>query len=608
MPSINDFAIKLATVNGTGSASASNLLMQSIFRMGIPVAGKNLFPSNIQGLPTWYEIRVSGAGYAGRALDYDLMVAMNAQTYAKDAQEVRSGGYLLYDSTWPLPKELHRDDVTFLGVPLSQMLTETVPEPRTRILLKNIMYTGSLAAMLDLDMAILEELIKESYGKKQSLLDVNRQALHQGFEYAKKNLPTLPFRAEKMDANHNKILIDGNSATALGAIYAGATVAAWYPITPATSVMDSFKAFADRFRVDPVTKKNNYAFLQAEDELAAIGMVIGASWAGARAFTSTAGPGISLMNELIGLAYYAEIPSVIVDVQRTGPSTGMPTRTQQSDIMECAYASHGDTKHILLFAANPNECFDFTVKAFDLAEQFQTPVFMMSDLDIGMNDWVIDRLKWDDTYKPNRGRVLTSEELDKLKSYYRYSPEDEDFVAARTLPGINAKGSFFTRGSGHNRLGGYTETPAEYQEVMDRLLKKHTAAKKFMPEPIIEHHNGATFGIITVGGCDPACREAIDILASEGVHANYMRVRGFPFSKEVEQFIAEQDFCYVVEQNRDGQLRALLTLETRAPKEKLRSILVYGGFPLSAKSVVEGIQHKKQKKQSPKLGAVLMEE
>jgi len=609
MPGINDFAIKLANVNGTGSASANGLLMQSMFRMGIPVAGKNLFPSNIQGLPTWYEIRVSGAGYGARSLNYDLMVAMNAQTYAKDVQEVRSGGYLLYDSTWPLPKELHRNDVKFLGVPLSEMLTKTVPEPRTRILLKNIMYSGSLAALLGLDMEIVEELIRESYGKKQALLDANRQALHQGYEYAKANLECpLPFRCEKMDANRDKILIDGNTATALGAIYAGATVAAWYPITPATSVMDAFKAFADRFRVDPATKKNNFAFLQAEDELAAIGMVIGASWAGARSFTSTAGPGISLMNELIGLAYYAEIPAVIFDIQRTGPSTGMPTRTQQSDIMMCAYASHGDTKHLLLLPSNPKECFDFAVKSFDLAEQFQTPVFMLSDLDIGMNDWVVDRLKWDDSYKPNRGKVLTSEELDKLKTYYRYSPEDSDFVAARTLPGINAKGSFFTRGSGHNRLGGYTETPAEYQEVMDRLLKKHKASAQYMPEPIIERKLGANFGIITVGGCDLACREAVDLLEADGITANYMRIRGFPFSAEVEKFIMEQDFCYVVEQNRDAQLKSLLTLETHVPKEKLLSILVYGGFPLSANSVVEGIQHKKAKKQIPAKDLVVMEE
>ncbi len=609
MPAINDFAIKLANVNGTGSASANGLLMQSMFRMGIPVAGKNLFPSNIQGLPTWYEIRVSGKGYGARALDYDLMVAMNAQTYAKDVKEVRSGGYVLYDSTWPLPSELYREDVTFLGVPLSTMLTETVPEPRTRILLKNIMYSGSLAALLELDMEIVEELIKEAYGKKQALLDSNRKALHQGYEYAKANLSCpLPFHCARMDGNRNKILIDGNTATALGAIYAGATVAAWYPITPATSVMDAFKGFADRYRVDPVTKKNNFAFLQAEDELAAIGMVIGASWAGARSFTSTAGPGISLMSELIGLAYYAEIPAVIFDIQRTGPSTGMPTRTQQSDIMLCAFASHGDTKHILLFPNDPKECFDFAVQSFDLAEQFQTPVFMMSDLDIGMNDWVVDRLEWNDDYRPNRGKVLTSKELDDIKTYYRYSPEDENFVAARTLPGINAKGSFFTRGSGHNRLGGYTETPAEYQEVMDRLLKKHKAAAKFVPEPIIERKQNSTFGLISVGGCDRACREAVDLLEADGIIADYMRIRAFPFGREVEQFIMEHDFCYVVEQNRDAQLKSLLVLETRVPKEKLLSILVYGGFPLSAASVVEGIQHKKAKKQIAAKDLVLMEE
>ena len=597
MPSINDFALKLANVNGTGSASANGLLMQTIFRMGIPVAGKNLFPSNIQGLPTWYEIRVNKDGYGARALDYDLMVAMNAQTYAKDVQEVRSGGALLYDSTWPLPSELHREDVNFLGVPLSKMLTEHVSDARARILMKNIMYSGSLAALLTLDMEIVEELIKESYGKKQALLDSNRKMLHLGYEYAEKNLECpLPFRCQKMDANRDKILIDGNTATALGAIYAGATVAAWYPITPATSVMDAFKAFADRYRVDPETKKNNFAFLQAEDELAAIGMVIGASWAGARAFTSTAGPGVSLMNELIGLAYYAEIPAVIFDIQRTGPSTGMPTRTQQSDIMMCAYASHGDTKHILLFPNDPAECFDFAVKSFDLAEQFQTPVFMLSDLDIGMNDWVVDRLKWDDNYKPNRGKVLTSEELDNIKTYHRYSPEDENYVAARTLPGINEKGTFFTRGSGHNRLGGYTETPAEYQDVMDRLLKKHHAAAKFVPEAIIERKAGATFGIITLGGCDRACREALDMLEADGVDANYMRIRGFPFGHEVEEFLMEQEFCYVVEQNRDGQLRSLLALETRVHKGRLHPITVYGGYPLSARSVVEGIHHKRDKK------------
>ncbi len=609
MTRINDFAIKLANVNGTGSASANGLLMQSMFRMGIPVAGKNLFPSNIQGLPTWYEIRVSKDGYGARALDYDLMVAMDAQTYGRDVHEVRVGGYVLYDSTWPLHEDLHRSYVTFLGVPLAKMCNDNFQDARTRILLKNIMYTGTLAALLNLDMEIVGELIKESYGRKPALLEANSKALQLGYDYAKANFECpLPFHCTKMDANSNKILIDGNTATALGAVYAGATVAGWYPITPATSVMDAFKSFCEKYRVDPVTKKNNYAFLQAEDELAAIGMVIGASWAGARSFTSTAGPGISLMNELIGLAYYAEIPAVIVDVQRTGPSTGMPTRTQQSDILLCAYASHGDTKHILLFPSNPAECFDFAVRSFDLAEQFQTPVFLLSDLDIGMNDWVVDRLEWDDNYKPNRGKVLTSDELDQLQAYYRYSPVDENFVAARTLPGVNAKGSFFTRGSGHNQLGGYTETPSEYQEVMDRLLKKHKAAAQFVPEAIIKHKQGATFGIISVGGCDQACLEAIDILEGDGIHANYMRVRGFPFGKEVEKFIMEQDFCYVVEQNRDGQLKTLLVLETRVPKEKLLSILSYGGFPLSAKTVVDGIQHKRTKKKTEPKHEVAMEE
>ena len=392
---INDFALKLANVNGTGSASANGLLMQAIFRMGIPVTGKNLFPSNIQGLPTWYEIRVNKQGYGARALDYDLMVAMNSQTYKNDVKEVRSGGYLMYDSSWPLDPELSRDDVTFLGVPLAKMCNQAFADPRERILMKNIAYAGALLAALDIDMPIVATLLEEKFGMKKALLESNHRALKLGYDYAKENFECpLPFHLQKMDANGDKILIDGNTATALGCVYAGATVAAWYPITPATSVMDAFKGFCEKYRRDPDTGKNNYVFIQAEDELAAIGMVLGASWNGARAFTSTAGPGISLMNELLGLAYYAEIPAVVIDVQRVGPSTGMPTRTQQADILLCAYASHGDTRHILLFPSNPAECFDFAVKSFDLAERFQTPVIMLSDLDIGMNDWVTPRLKW----------------------------------------------------------------------------------------------------------------------------------------------------------------------------------------------------------------------
>jgi len=598
-PRVNDFAFKLANVNGTGSASANGLLMQAIFRMGIPVSGKNLFPSNIQGLPTWYEIRVNKDGRTSRALEYDLIVAMNAQTYARDIKEARSGGYLLFDSSWPLDKSLQRSDVTFLGVPFAQLCVENFKEPRERILMKNIAYTGALIALLDIEMSVIEELLQETFGKKKALLESNYKALKLGYDFAKQNLECpLPFRVQRMDANGDKILIDGNTATALGALYAGCTVAAWYPITPATSVMESFKSLCERYRKDPQTGKNNFAILQAEDELAAIGIVIGAGWAGARAFTSTAGPGVSLMNEFLGLAYYAEIPTVLVDVQRVGPSTGMPTRTQQGDLLLCAYASHGDTKQILLFPAHPAECFEFAVTMFDLAEKFQTPVILMSDLDIGMNDWVVPRLSWDDSYKPDRGRVLSPEQIEKLTAFYRYSDEDENFVTPRTLPGFSPKGAYLTRGSGHNRRGGYTEQPDEYQEVIDRLAKKHRAAARFIPAPVIDvsrssRGNGkgkgsAPFSLVTLGGCDAAVREALDLLSEQGIHGDYMRIRGFPFGAEVEAFLNAHEVNFIVEQNRDHQLKSLITLETDVPKDKLKSLLYYGGFPLSAGQVVEG--------------------
>ncbi|MGD1072575.1 MAG: 2-oxoacid:acceptor oxidoreductase subunit alpha [Bryobacteraceae bacterium] len=587
---VNDFAIKLANVNGTGSASANSLIMQAIFRMGVPVAGKNLFPSNIQGLPTWYEIRVSRQGYGARALDYDLMVAMNSQTYKRDVDEVRTGGHLLYDSSWPLDAELLRDDIHFIGVPLAQMCNENFREPRERILMKNIATAGALIELLGIDGAVVEQLLEEKYGRKKALRESNHKALKLGADYVRHHFTCpLPFYLEHMHSNDDKILIDGNAATALGCIYAGATVAAWYPITPATSVMDNFKEFCEEFRKDKETGENNYLILQAEDELAAIGMVIGASWNGARAFTSTAGPGISLMNELLGLAYYAEIPAVVIDVQRVGPSTGMPTRTQQGDILECAYASHGDTRHILLFPANPKECFEFAATCFDLAEHFQTPVFMLSDLDIGMNDWVTPKLTWDDSYRPDRGKVLTADQLEKMDHFYRYLPENGTAVAARTLPGVHPKGAFFTRGSGHNKFGGYTEIPDEYQEVMDRLLRKHKEAAAYAPAPEILRRSGARVGIITIGGCDPAVREALDMLADMGKPMDYMRIRAFPFHQQVEAFLAEHDYCYVVEQNRDAQLCSLLILETPVPKDKIRPVLVYSGFPLSAKNVLDVI-------------------
>ena len=467
---VNDFAFKIATANGTGSASANGLIMQAIFRMGVPVTGKNVFPSNIQGLPTWYEIRVNKHGYTARTPHFDLMLALNAATYAKDVAEVRPGGYLMFDSSWPLDEKLQRPDVTYLGVPLAEMCNAAFKGVRERILMKNIAYAGALAALIGMDTEIVANLTKEKYAAKKSLLDSNEKAIALGYDYAKAHFDCpLPIHLEKMDATKDSILIDGNTAAALGAVYAGATVGAWYPITPATSVMEAFKGFCMKYRRDPETKQKKFAILQAEDELAALGMVVGASWAGARAFTPTSGPGISLMNEFIGLAYYAEIPAVIVDVQRTGPSTGMPTRTQQGDLMLCAYASHGDTRHICLYPADPREAFEFAAKAFDIAERFQTPTFLVSDLDIGMNDWMVPRLKWDDSYKPDRGKVLSADDLDKAKNFWRYYDHDGDGIPQRSLPGVHPKGAFFTRGSGHNKYGAYTEDATEYQEVLDRL-------------------------------------------------------------------------------------------------------------------------------------------
>jgi 2-oxoglutarate/2-oxoacid ferredoxin oxidoreductase subunit alpha len=588
---VNDFAFKLANVNGTGSASANGLLMQAIFRMGIPVSGKNLFPSNIQGLPTWYEIRVNKDGHTARTSVYDLMVAMNAETYAQDVNEVRPGGWVLHDATWPLRPALLRSDVTFLGVPYAKLCNDAFGSSRERTLMKNIAYAGTLAALLDIDMEIVGGMLKEKFSRKPALMESNEKAIRLGYDYAKEHFDCpLPIRLEAMGATEHSILIDGNTATALGCVYAGATVAAWYPITPSTSVMDAFKSFCEKYRTDKATGERRYCIVQAEDELAALGMVIGAAWNGARAFTSTSGPGISLMNELVGLAYYAEIPVVIVDVQRVGPSTGMPTRTQQGDLLLAAYASHGDTKHVLLFPSSPEECFHFAVKAFDLAERFQTPVLLLSDLDIGMNDWVIPRLAWDDAYRPDRGRVMSRDELEAIPKFYRYSPEDDLGVAARSLPGVHEKGAFFTRGSGHNKLGGYTEKPDDYQEVMDRLARKHAAARGFIPSPVIERRGGATFGVISVGGCDLAVREALATLEARGLRGDYLRVRGFPFGAEVEGFLRERAPVFVVEQNRDGQLLSLLTLETSVPKETLRSVRAYGGFPLQADQVVKGIE------------------
>jgi 2-oxoglutarate ferredoxin oxidoreductase subunit alpha len=586
---VNDFVIKLANVNGTGSASANSLLMKSIFRMGVPVIGKNYFPSNIQGLPTWYEIRVTREGHMARSNRVDFMVAMNAETYSKDLKEVSPGGYLLYDSTWPRPGLLARDDINILGVPLARMCNETFQGVRARILLKNIMYTGVLGALFDIDLDVMRTLLGESYGNKKSLLDANVKALEMGHAYAKEHFKCpLPLRVERMDATRGYVLMDGNTACGLGAMYAGATVGAWYPITPSTSLMDAFKSFCSKWRVDPETGARNYAIVQAEDELAAIGVVIGASWNGARAFTPTSGPGISLMNEFIGLAYYAEIPAVIFDVQRVGPSTGMPTRTQQCDILEAAYASHGDTRHVVLFPANPEEGFYLSVQAFDLAERLQTPVFVLTDLDIGMNDWMVKELQWDDSYRPDRGKVLSKEQLDKITKFHRYVDSDGDGIPYRTLPGVDPRGAYFTRGSGHNQYGGYTEDSAEYQTVLDRLRRKFDTAKSLVPKAVIQG-TGHSIGLVSVGSCDGAVNEAIAILKRRGVEVDYMRVRAFPFGNEVEHFLATHETIFVIEQNRDAQLRSLLTLETAVEKSKLRSILHYHGLPMPAQAVVDGV-------------------
>jgi 2-oxoglutarate ferredoxin oxidoreductase subunit alpha len=600
---VNDFVVKFANVNGTGSASANSLIMKAIFRMGVPVTGKNYFPSNIQGLPTWYEIRVTRDGYAARASHVDIMVAMNAETYSKDIRELRSGGYLIYDSTWPRSALLQRGDITVIGVPLAQLVNENFDGVRNRILLKNIAYAGVLAALLDVDLDVISKLLSESYGKKPKLLDSNTKALRLGYDYVKKNLSSpLPLRVEHMDKTRGHIMIDGNTAAGLGCVYAGATVGAWYPITPSTSLMDAFKGFCERYRVDPQTGERSFAVLQAEDELAAVGMVLGASWNGARAFTPTSGPGISLMNEFIGLAYYAEVPCVIFDVQRVGPSTGMPTRTQQGDVLLCAYASHGDTRHVLLFPANPEECFYMAVQAFDLAERLQTPVFVLSDLDIGMNDWMCPDLKWDDAYQPDRGKILTKQELDGLEKFYRYLDRDDDAIPYRTLPGISPKGAYFTRGSGHNQYGGYTEDSAEYQVVLDRLKRKFTNSSKYVPKPAMIGKGNNAVGIISIGSCDGAIREALDVLGHQNIDVDYLRVKAFPFNSDVEVFLKTHSTIFVVEQNRDAQLKSLLTLETAVEKSKLFSILSYSGLPISAQPIVDEIRAKLA--EVPRLSAV----
>ena len=587
---VNNFVVRIGTVNGTGSASANTLLMKSIFRMGVPVVGKNYFPSNIQGLPTWYEVRVTESGYLSRAGHVDIMVAMNAQTYEEDLACVKSGGLLIYDSTWPRKELETREDVQVLSLPLSGMCNEIFDGSRDRILMKNIAYVGALAALLDLDLIVIETTLKETFRNKKHLLDSNLTAIKVGYDYAIQNFECpLETKVKPSKKNDLGIMIDGNTSAALGCVYAGATVASWYPITPSTSLVDAFENFCKILRKDEKTGKNNYCIIQAEDELAAIGGALGAAWAGTRSFTATSGPGLSLMSEFLGLAYFTEIPLVLFDIQRVGPSTGMPTRTQQGDILAAAYASHGDTRHVLLFPANPEECFYLTIEAFDLADRLQTPIIFMSDLDIGMNDWPCPKLEWDDNYQPDLGKVHRANVLEDMERFNRYVDIDGDGICYRTLPGEHSTGAYLIRGSGHNKYGGYTERDDEYREVVDRLLKKFETAETLVPEPIVLKYEKSDGAIVSYGSCDGAVKETIDILARKGLNLDYMRIRAFPFGEKARKFLNDYEIIFVVEQNRDGQLRKLMLNEIDVNQEKMISVLSYGGQPISSPDIINPI-------------------
>ena len=582
---INDFVVRFANVNGTGSASANYLFTKAIFRMGVPVTPKNIFPSNIQGLPTWYEVRVSEKGYLGRREGIDLMVAVNPQSFAQDVASVKSGGYFLYDSTKKLAKEFLRDDINYLEIPLMEISNSNYSDPRQRQLFKNIIYVGALCELLKIEFNVFEDLFAEQFKGKEKLIPLNVTALQLGMNYIKDYYPnSLNIKVERRDLLKNKILAEGNAACALGAVYGGATFAAWYPITPSTSVIDGYADYCKQFRIDKETGRKNYAIIQAEDELAAMGMVLGAMWNGARAFTSTSGPGLSLMNEFLGLAYFAEIPAVLIDVQRTGPSTGMPTRTQQSDVLEAAYASHGDTKHVLLFPSNPKECFDMTADAFDLAEHLQTPIIMLTDLDLGMNDHISEPYEWNDLRQYNRGKVLTAEGLDAAQNWGRYLDVDGDGIPYRTLPGTHPeKGSFFTRGSSHTEYAAYTESSDEYRKGMERLLKKWVTAKTLVPSSIVyPSKNKSDTGVIFFGTSTYSAEEAMDKLAEKNIHVDALRLRGFPFDKVFEEFVSSHKQIFVIEQNRDAQLKSLMMIELGTEASKLHSVLNFDGMPITA--------------------------
>lgn len=587
----NDFVIKFANVNGSGSASANNMFAKAIFRMGIPVSPHNIFPSNIQGLPTWYEVRVSEAGYLGRREGVDLMVAMNEQTIRNDIDVVVSGGYVLYDSSKTLPNELVRDDIQYLPIPLKDICLREYDEPNQRQLFKNIVYVGALAAFLKIDFKILTDMVSDQFRGKERLILPNIHALELGHQYARDNFDCpLSLQLKPSDKTTSKILIDGNTAVGLGCVYGGATVASWYPLTPSTSVVDAFNKYCHRLRIDAGTGKKKFSIVQAEDELAAIGIAIGAGWNGARAFTATSGPGISLMQEFLGLAYFSEVPVVLFNIQRVGPSTGMPTRTQQGDLLACAYASHGDTKHVLMFPANPKECFDFAADAFDVADRLQSPVIVMSDLELGMNEQICEPLQWNDKREYDRGKVLTAEQLEKIQRFGRYLDSDGDGIPYRTYPGTHpSKGSYFTRGSSHDAYAAYTEDGNVYAEVMDRLALKMRTAIRYLPKPEIHTSGKSSLGIAYIGSTHSAIQEVLDSLAKKGITLDTLRIRAFPFHEEVKSFFDQHELVLVIEQNRDAQLKSLLKIECNINEQQMHSILSYNGVLITPQHIEQSI-------------------
>ncbi len=591
--SVNDFVVKFANVNGSGSASANELFAKAIIRMGVPVSPRNIFPSNIQGLPTWYEARVCEKGYLGRRGGIDMMVAMNPQTWMQDVMEIDSGGYLFYDSTRPLPPSAFRDDVHVIGMPITEICNATYDDPRQRQLFKNILYVGALAQLLGIDLKVIEALFAEQFRGKERLIGSNVQALHLGRDFVVEHLgdDAVGLRIRPSDGVRNRILIDGNTAAALGCVYGGATVCAWYPITPSSSLAEAFLSYCGKLRVDKETGERSYAIVQAEDEIASIGIITGAGWNGARAFTATSGPGVSLMTEFIGLAYFAEIPLTIINVQRGGPSTGMPTRTQQADILSCAYASHGDTKHVLLFPEGPGECFTFSAAALDLADRLQTPVFVMTDLDIGMNQRICEPFAWDDERRYDRGKVMTAEMLEAGHDFGRYKDVDGDGIPWRTLPGTHpTRGSYFTRGTTRDEYARYSETGPDYMKNVKRLLAKLATAASLVPQPVPKPAARKTrYGVIYFGSTSPAMDEALDVLADDNVHVNALRLCAFPFPPSVLAFIEAHDEVFVVEQNRDAQMRCLLINELQIEPARLRAVLHYDGTPITARFIIQAI-------------------